>query len=141
MTAEKSIESFGDEALGAARKAILGTEHSYFEAIASKRYPVACSHLASSVKRSVVELAGANQHAACSEVMSALLTPQASSIARQEVRGAIKRVRVEGGRAFIVFHAPGARLYQLPLFVERDQWKVGLLTASVLAPSASTLAQ
>lgn len=141
MAAEKSIEGFGKEAAGVGRSAILEVERSYFGAISSKRYSVACSHLASSVKRSLVELGGAGRHAACPEALSLLLAPQASFAARREARGSIRRVRVDGSRAFVVFHAPGARLYQLPLFVEKGRWKVGLLTASVLAPSASTLAQ
>jgi hypothetical protein len=136
---EKSIEGFGSEAEGTDRNAILAAEQSYFTAVSSKGYAMACSHLASSVKRSMAELSAGRRRANCAAVLPALLAPQAYATMRQQARGAVKRVRIEGNRAFVVFHAPGARLYQMPLVSEDDDWKVGLLTSAVLVPSRSTL--
>jgi hypothetical protein len=43
-------------------------------------------------------------------------------------------VRVDGDRAFIVFHAPGAKAYQMSLVREGGEWKVTTVVASVLVP-------
>jgi hypothetical protein len=137
--AEQSIEGFGAEAVGSDRRTILRVERSYFAAIAAKRYAVACSILAGRVRHSIANLAGSGQDGSCPQVVPALLAPQAYATAREQARATVRRVRVKGGQAFIVFHAPGARLYQLPLTYEKAEWKVGLLVASVLAPSLSTL--
>jgi hypothetical protein len=71
--------------------------------------------------------------------VSVLLTPQAYATSREQARGTVRKVRVKDDQAFVVFHAPGARLYQLPLTYEKAEWRVGLLVASVLAPSLSSL--
>lgn len=136
--AESSIETFGGEAEGSAREAILGVERSYFIAMASRDYGAACAHLATSVQHSMTELTG-RPDATCQRTLPALLAPQAYPMMRRQAHGAIRKVRVDGQRAFVVFHAPGARLYQLPLVDERGEWKVAFVTASVLAPSLSTL--
>ena len=44
-------------------------------------------------------------------------------------------------QAFVIFHAPGARLWTLPLSNEGGGWKVATLAPTVLAPSAATLGE
>jgi hypothetical protein len=48
-------------------------------------------------------------------------------------------VGVRGDRAFVVFHAPGAKLFQLTMVREGGRWKTTTIAASVLVPSAATL--
>jgi hypothetical protein len=132
--AEKSFEEFGAEARGSDRWAILRAERSYFMALALRHYAAACARLSSSVRHSVSELAGGSD-VACRRALPALLEPHIYAAMRAQARARVEAARVEGDRAFVVFHAPGARLYQLPLLNEDGEWKVGLLTASVLAPS------
>ncbi len=50
-------------------------------------------------------------------------------------------MRVQGDRAFVVFHAPGAKLYQMTMVQEGGNWKTATVAASVLVPSAATLGQ
>lgn len=137
--AEGRIEGFGAEAADSDRRAILRVERSYLAAIAARRYAVACSHLAGRVRRSIASLTGGREGAGCPQVVSVLLTPQAYATSREQARGTVRKVRVKDDQAFVVFHAPGARLYQLPLTYEKAEWRVGLLVASVLAPSLSSL--
>jgi hypothetical protein len=44
-------------------------------------------------------------------------------------------VRVKGSRAFVVFHAPGAKLYTFTLLSEHGAWKLTTVASSVLVPS------
>lgn len=133
--AEQGIEGFGNEAEGGDRRAILAAEQSYFAAAASKRYALACSRLATTVRSSLSKFAHSRPGTNCPDVLPALLAPQAYAALRQQHNGAIRKIRQKGDRAFVVFHAPGARLYQLPLVKEQGRWKVRLLFASILAPS------
>jgi hypothetical protein len=67
--------------------------------------------------------------------LEALLSPEAAEIAKGQAEGEVTKIRVKGDTAFVVFHAPGARLYQLTLAREEGEWKATSLSASVLAPS------
>jgi hypothetical protein len=137
---EKSIEGFGAEAEGSSRVALQAAFHAYLGAIAARRYPSVCSRLSRAVKHSLSQLpAGRSTHPRCASILPGLLSPSAAAIARQEATGRITKVRVQGGRAFIVFHAPGARLYQLPMLREGGRWKASIVAPSVLVPSAATL--
>jgi hypothetical protein len=131
--AEESIEGFGEEAEGSDREELLFVFHRYLGAIAAGDEEKACSHLGEQVGESLDQLAKA-KNAGCPETLEALLSPEAAKLARSQERGRIEKVRLEGSTAFVVFHAPGARLYQLNLAREDDEWRVSALSASVLAP-------
>jgi hypothetical protein len=137
---EKSIEEFGSEAQGAERAALLSTFHTYLGAIAAGDYPGACAHLAAAVQRSLERFV-AQKGVGCSRSLPALLAPSAAAISRQQANGRVTKVRVQGDRAFLVFHAPGAKLYQLTMVREGGAWKAATLNASILVPSAATLGQ
>lgn len=137
---EKSIEDFGSEAEGASRAALLGAFHSYLKAVAAEDNAAACSYLSVNVQRSLEQLAGGQgKSPGCAQILSKLLSPTAPAISRDQAEGGIAKVRVEGDRAFVVFHAPGAKLYQMTMVREAGEWKVSTVAASVLVPSAATL--
>lgn len=139
---EKSIEAFGSEAEGSGRSAVLGVFTGYLKGIAAKDYATACSHLAVTVQRSLEQLVTpALRRKGCPAILPKLLSPTAAPIARQQAAGRITKVRVQGDRAFVVFHAPGAKLYMLTMTREGGEWKAALVAASVLVPSAATLGQ
>jgi hypothetical protein len=133
---EKSIEQFGEESAGGNRAAILAAFHGYFEAVADGDYAVACAHLAASVKRSLAQIVGRGAgELSCAASLPKLLAPSATTSARQQGEGRVSKVRVEGGKAFVVYHAPGAKLYQLYMLREEGGWKATTLTGSILVPS------
>lgn len=131
---EKSIERFGAEAQGSSRGKILATFHNYLNAIAAEDFGEACTYLTKMVRQSMTQLAGQGRQASCSQLLSKLLAPSAPAISRQQVAGEIKKVRVEGDQAFVVFHAPGAKLFQMTLSREGGRWKVTTVVTSVLVP-------
>jgi Putative lumazine-binding len=134
--AEASIEGFGSEAEGSEREEVEGAFHGYLGALAEGDEEGACAYLAASVQRSLSRLAAkAKKEVSCPQLLEALLSPQAAQIAEGQAEGEITKVRVKGDTAFVVFHAPGARLYQLTLAREEGEWKATSLSASVLAPS------
>jgi hypothetical protein len=139
---EASIEGFGSEAAGADRAALLTAFRGYLGAVADGEFATACSHLSAQVKGSLSQLAGPRAaKAGCAATLPQLLSPTAARTAQEERTGKIRKVRVKGGMAFVVFHAPGARLYMLTMKREGGEWKATTVSASVLAPSAATLGQ
>lgn len=137
---EKSIEEFGSEAGGSERASILAVEQSYLGALADEDYGTACSHLADPVQQSLQQLVAKQLKAKdCSAILPVLLAPTAAATARDQANGKVTKVRVEGDRAFVVFHAPGAKLYVFTMQREDDAWKATTVAASVLVPSAATL--
>ncbi|HXV06333.1 MAG TPA: hypothetical protein VFP23_10565 [Solirubrobacterales bacterium] len=137
---EKSVEGFGSEAGGSVREAILGAERAYFGALADKDFGKACTHLSSSVLRSLEQLAPPQLRAeGCAGILPKLLAPTAPALARQQAAGDVRRVRIGGQQAFVIFHAPGARLWVLTMLREGGRWKATTIAGSILAPSAATL--
>jgi hypothetical protein len=133
--AEASIESFGEEAGSSEREGVEGAFHGYLGALAQGDEQSACSHLAARVTESLSQLAAkAKKPPRCPQLLEALLSPQADQIARGQEEGKITKVRVKGDSAFVIFHAPGARLFELTLAREGGEWKATSLSASVLAP-------
>ncbi len=135
---EEILESFGAEAAASKRAALLGAFHGYLGAVGRRDYATACTYLLHRVKRSLEQLARKGR-LGCAVALPELLAPSAPAISRQQVAGTVTKVRVRGNLAFIVFHAPGARLYQLTLEREGTAWKETTVVASVLAPSPQTL--
>lgn len=139
---EKSIEGFGREAVGSDRATLLMAFHGYLAAIAARRYATACSHLGGAVRRSLQRLAGGRGAGLdCAAILPQFLSPTAATIAGQQLNGKVTKVRVEGDRAFVVFRAPGARLFQLTMTHESGDWRASTVAASVLVPSPATLGE
>lgn len=136
---EASIEEFGEEAKGSEREAILAAFEGYLGALAQRDYGGACAHLDARLHESLARLLGNGPDVDCAQALPKLLSPNAPAIARIEANGALSKVRLQGERGFVVFHAPGARLYQLPMVREEGEWKAGLVAASILVPSEATL--
>lgn len=133
---EESIEGFGSEAKGALRAAVLGAFAGYLGSIAADDSDKACVHLSKAVRTSLSQFSAnrPGKGAGCAIALSKLLAPAAAAIARQQASGKVTKVRVEGGRAFVVFRAPGAKLYQLTMVREGGTWKAATVAASVLVP-------
>ena len=138
QNAEESIEGFGEEAAGSEREEVEGAFHGYLGAIAEGDEEAACSYLGARVSESLEQLAAkAKKSPSCPQLLEVLLSPEADQIAKAQVEGRVTKIRVKGDSAFVVFHAPGARLYQLTLVKEGGEWKVSSLSASVLAPAVA----
>lgn len=133
---EESFEAYGSEAEGSTRAALLGAFTNYLGAIAAEDPAKACGFLSARVKGSLARLApkGSRRGVGCPRVLPALLSAGAARIARQQVNGTVTKVRVEDGQAFVLFRAPGAKLYQLTMVSEGGRWKTATVVASVLVP-------
>jgi hypothetical protein len=139
---EKDIEEFGSEATGSESEAVVAVEQGYLSAIVKGDYRSACSLLFSALRKQILALTReATGAITCPRVLPHILVGDAARVAAQQLSGTIVKVRVEGDRGFVVFHAPGARLFVFPLAREDGSWRVTAITSSILAPSAATLGE
>jgi hypothetical protein len=140
--AEEEVEGIGAEAKGGAKEAILDAEQGYLSALAEGSYADACSFVSPQTLHSLESIATPKlRSAGCATLLSKFLSSAAPGSARQQLAGQVKRVRINGAQGLVVFHAPGARLWVLPLLHEGSEWKVTNLLPTVLAPSAATLGE
>ncbi|HMJ73817.1 MAG TPA: hypothetical protein VK471_10690 [Solirubrobacterales bacterium] len=139
---EASIEEFGAEATGSEKEAILSAFEGYLNALAEEDYRTACSYLSATVQGSLSRLTSESPRAmGCTAILPKLLAPTVAALASALASGQVTKVRVEGGRAFVVFHAPGAELYQQTMVREGEEWKAVTVASSVLVPFAATHGQ
>ena len=139
---EKDIEEFGSEATGSESEAVVAAERGYLSAIVKGDFRSACSLVASGVRKQILELVReATGAITCPRIFPHMLASNAAKVAAQQLSGSIVKVRVEGDRGFVLFHAPGARLFVFPLLREGGRWHVATITSSILAPSAATLGE
>jgi hypothetical protein len=132
---EASIEDFGSEAEGSERESVLAGFTGYLNAIAAKDHAGACAALSATMQESLAQLTGKAARGSCVATLPKLLAPTAAQIAREQVNGRVVKVRIEGDQAFVVFHAPGAELFQQTMVAEEGEWKVTTLAATVLVPN------
>jgi hypothetical protein len=139
--AEEGVERFGSEASGAGRRAILGTEQDYLKALSERRYSSACPLLGRKAIASIKQLVVSGLRTAlnCRAILSKLMTSSGTAMARQQLAGKITRIRRKGSEAFIIFRAPGARLWVFPMVDEGGRWRVDTVNSTILAPSTATL--
>jgi hypothetical protein len=132
---EASIEEFGEEARGSDREQILSVFENFLNAVADEDYAAACTHLSALTRRSLEQFGEkAMGGKGCAATLPAILAPTAGPIAGEQANGRVTKVRVEGDRAFVVFKAPGAKLYQLTMVKEDGAWRASTVVASVLVP-------
>jgi hypothetical protein len=137
---ETRIERFGFEATGHTRRAIVAAFEADLNALGDGDSGEVCSLLSTKARAGIRRVgAGAAKGAGCAAILNALLAPSAAILAQREAEGDVERVRVQGGRAFVVFKAPGAKLYQLTMVRERNGWRAATVIPSMLVPSAASL--
>lgn len=136
--AEEEVERLGSEAEGSEREAVLGAEEEYLTALSEQNFANVCQLLAKSTRMQLQQLVQGRK-VGCATILPRLLGSPAASTARAYLQGEVRGVRLSGNKAFVIFHAPGARLFMIGLGREAGRWHVGSLTASVLAPSKAAL--
>jgi hypothetical protein len=139
-SAEIEVERAGREADEKTAAAIVAVQRGYLEALARRDYIKACSLLSrptlAGLESSVVQ---AGRSGGCPAILPHVLGGAAAAMARQQSKGGVRKVRLMHDQAFVIFHAPGARLFVFGLVREQDGWAATTLTSTVLAPSQATL--
>jgi len=139
-SAEEEVEGAGREAQGSEAEEILSAKREYLTAIGNRDYGKACALLSDAATKSLqASITHTSGSVSCAEILSKVLGSAAAAAARSQAAGEVRKVRVLGDQALVIFHAPGARLYVLSLVREEGEWRAATVISSVLAPSKATL--
>jgi hypothetical protein len=139
---EEQVENSGSEAAGSEREAVLDVEQTYLTALSDGDYAGACALVSRALDQSLQAMVGPGGGSkSCKAILSRLVAGNATRAVEQQLNGRVTKVRIENEHGFVIFHAPGARLYAYPMVREGNAWKVGAINAAVLAPSAATLGE
>lgn len=115
------------------RTRVLASFHAYLAAVAARDYAKACAYLSARVKASLSELTKSEMP--CQKALPVVFSPSASAIAASQDRGEVTKVRVRGDRGFVIYRAPGAKLYQLTMAREAEKWRTAAAIGAILVPS------
>jgi len=131
---DNSIQEYGEETSGADFDAAARVLHEYLDARAARAWGAACERLsATSVEELTQQLGAAagGRQPSCAAVLAALTSPLPPSVLREAAEADVGAVRVEGERAFVLFHGPHGA-YFMPMADEDGDWKVAAIAASPL---------
>lgn len=128
---DNSIESYGTEAEGSEKAAIVAAMRAFDLAVASRDYEGVCAGLAEKIRSGLAE-----SNKRCPELLETLMTIPPSE-AQGSANGTVTDVRVGGGNAFVLFRAAGGgELNYFVMTLEGSGWKsLGLTVGTPLSPS------
>lgn len=129
------IEEFGAEAGGRTRAEMAAGFHAYMNALAGGEYGVACARLSEAIRDLIKRFGSGQRQGPCPQILAAL-PARVKREALKKANGKVVEARVDGQRGHVIFRAPGAELYHLPMTREGGEWKAGLVSAPVLVPSS-----
>lgn len=134
---DNSVQEFGAEADAAELDEAAAALHNFLDARAAGAWASACRYIAGSVIDSLQELATQSQQlkgSACAAILAKLTNPAAKDLLREEAEAAdVGSLRIEGERAFVLFHGPEGEVLAMPMAREDGAWKVAALASTPLS--------
>ncbi len=128
-----SLATYGGEASGEVRAAILVTLHRYLSALAAGDWGAACGQLAAPVEGQLELLiahAKSLHGKGCAAALGALLGRGPSVLRQQEGQLSVISVRIDGDHAVVLYRSPQLPHATLSMVRESGQWKAGVLSGS-----------
>jgi hypothetical protein len=131
---DNSIQDFGSEAGGEDFAAAAAALHAYLDARAAGAWRTACSYMASGLTTLLAEPAAGEGSPPpdCPALLHALSAGLPKSALREAAQADVASVRVEGDRAFLLFHGAESTPYFIPMAREGGAWKVAAPAPSPL---------
>lgn len=127
---DNSIQNFGEEADAAELEAATEALERFLEARAASDWSGQCEHLAAAAVKPLEQLAGQSSQLKgkdCAAILKALSAGLPASTRANTLTGGVASLRVEGDRAFALYHGPKGVDYFVPMAKEDGEWKVGTL--------------
>jgi hypothetical protein len=125
-----SIASYGHEAAGGDRTAVVAALHGYLAAIAAGNWPTACGDLSSTIERqlaAVLARADGSGGDGCARALQALIGRTPQSLRRAQMRVRVIAVRTDGDRAFVLYRSPVMPRATISMLRESGRWTAGVL--------------
>jgi hypothetical protein len=120
---DDSIQTFGTEAEGDEKDAVVSAMRSFLRALAASDYAKVCAGLTASNREQLQAFLKAKKETGnCTTVLSKVLVGGANE-AKKAANGAIYQVRVEDENAFVLFTPEGGKASYFVMKREGDEWK------------------
>jgi hypothetical protein len=130
---DNSIQDFGEEADESERDQAAVALQGYLGARAAEDWPTACSYLPSAGRRNLEQLAAkSGKFTGCPQIIAALSGGQSEEMKATLLAIDVGSFRLEGDRAYILYHGAEEADYFMPMVKEDGEWKVGGLAPSPL---------
>lgn len=127
---DNSIQNFGEEADAAEREAATEALEGFLEARAASDWAGQCEYLAAAAIKPLEQLAEQSPQLKgqdCAAILKTLSGGLPASTRANTLTDGVASLRVEGDRAFALYHGPKGVDYFVPMVKEDGEWKVGTL--------------
>jgi hypothetical protein len=133
---DNSIQEFGEESDETELEEAAASLHGYLVARAEEDWVAACANLAKSVEEQLQVLASRSENLegeGCAAVLQALAPTLPASVRRESTVVDAGSLRLEDGRAFLIYRGAEGATYAIVMVPEDGGWKVGSLAATPLS--------
>lgn len=131
-----ALATFGREATGTGRAAVLAGLHEYLTALAVGDWSAACAELSTQVKHQLQLLLshakgfhGANE---CPQALGGLIGRTPVSVRQQLAQVNVIGVRIAGDQAFVLYHSPQFQHATISMLRESGRWRAGVISPSTI---------
>lgn len=127
---DNSVQEFGDEAEETEREEAATALHAFLDARAAGDWETTCRYLSSNVLESLERFATQAKQLRgkeCPELLGAVSGPATEDARREAAIADVGAMRVEGDRAYVLYHGAAKTDYAIPMAREEDGWKVDAL--------------
>ena len=130
---DNSIQNFGNEADTGEVEAATAALDSYLQARSKGDWSESCAYLAKAAVAPLEQLASSSSQLkgkGCGAILAALEGRVPAASRASTLTAGVAALRVDGERAFALYHGPDGVNYFVPMVKEDGKWKVGALAPS-----------
>jgi hypothetical protein len=128
---DNSIQNYGEEAEPSEREAAEAALVSYMDARAKRDWGAACPFLAEAAVAPLEDLAKKSAQlkaSGCAQILAKITGAAPAQAFVNTLQGPVASLRVQGERAFVLYHGPKGVDYFVPMVREDGEWKVGTIS-------------
>jgi hypothetical protein len=132
---DNSVQEFGAEASYAELEEAGAALHGFLDARVVGEWSKACAYLSKPTIEGFEQLAARSKRKnhSCEAIMGALTEGVPKSALDEAAQAEVGALRVEGDRAFLLYHGARNTDYTIPMAKEGGAWKVGALAGTPLS--------
>jgi hypothetical protein len=134
---DNSVQEFGEEAATTELEAAATVLHNFLDARAEGNWAAACEYLSQGAARSFEQVASRLEgidDSSCGGILEGLTNPNARAALKAEAKAAdVGSLRVEGGRAFVIYTGIDGTVMVMPMENEGGAWKVATIASTPIS--------
>jgi hypothetical protein len=146
---DNSIQEYGTEGPSEERVQAAAVLQEYLDARAARNATKACSYIADQAKRELAQLAeravqpqGKKKEEkvevpTCTDLIGKIVTATPKKDLRREADINVRSMRIEDGRAFLVYEDGEGAVAQIAMVDEDGEWRVAVLAGAALIPAGA----